>query len=197
MIYARIMPSPVASFSFVLVPLLLFVCLLPIAWASESFTYNGDAECTYPFANFQITTVRCTGSSGTYVQGYNDNDVSNDDSVCSFGDTMSVVGTATLGYTAPKQMSIVMETCYGGTPYWILYSPMTCKKSRTTLDLNNYAMLSEAEYRDEEVDESEYSMQAGTYQWRAGFIVPAKGGYFSTGSSMIGAAVHFVKPTNT
>jgi hypothetical protein len=192
------MPAPVSSLSFVLVGCLV----LPIAWAAQSFTYNGDAECTYPFSSFQITTVRCTGSSGTYVQGYNDNDNNyyDNDNVCSFGDTMTVVGTATLGYTAPKKMAVILETCYGGSPYWISYGPTTCTKSRTTLDLTNYAMLSEAEYRDEEVDESEYYMQAGTYQWRAGLAIPAKGGYFSTGSSNItihGAAVYFVKPTNT
>jgi hypothetical protein len=178
------MSSPVAALPFVLV-LLLSAYRLPFALASHSFTYNDDAECTFPFADFQITKVLCTQPSGTYVQGYNDYDkynVNNQDDVCSFGDTMNVAGTATLGSAAPKKFAIVMETCYGGTPYWIMYSPMICKKSRMTLDLNNYAMLLEAQNRNEEIDESEYYMQAGTYQWRAGFSVPKKSGYFSTGS---------------
>jgi hypothetical protein len=163
----------------------MFLLFLPIALASTSFTYNGDSECTYPFSDFQITSMRCFGTKGVYVAGYNDYDGSgyNDDSVCSFGDTMTVTGTATLGYTAPKIFNVVMKTCYGGSSVFAsTYTPTTCKTTRTTLDLNNYAKLSEAEFYNEEIDESEYFLTPATYKWYAGFTIPSKTFYFSTGA---------------
>lgn len=154
--------------------------------ANQGFTYNEDAECSYPFSDFQISTVRCTGSSGIYVQGYNDygQESLDDESICNFGDTLSIVGTTTLSGTAPKQFTVAMKVCYGGSD-WPTYDPQTCKKSRTTLDLTDYARLQDAEYYDEEVDESEYYVQEGTYAWRVGFSIPKKSFYFGNGTSAL------------
>lgn len=148
---------------------------------TPGFTYNGDSECSYPFSNFQISSLRCAASSGTYVQGYNDYD-QDGESVCGFGDTMSVTGKVTLGGMAPKKFKVAMKVCYGGSD-WPSYNPQTCKTSRTTLDLTDYVMLEEAEYYDQEVDESEYYLEEGSYEWRAGFTIPKKSFYFANGKS--------------
>lgn len=155
----------------------------PASAGSNSFYYNGDVECSYPFSSFSITGISCmTSTSYTYVEGYNnkENDYSDDESVCTFGDTMNVVGSTYMDGSSVKKFSIILNVCYGGSAY-VGYNPTTCKSYRKLLDLTDYARLSEAEYYDEEVDESEYYLQPGQYQWRAGFKLPKKSFYFSTG----------------
>jgi hypothetical protein len=151
--------------------------------SSKSFYYDQNAECSYPFDDFTVTTLSCVGSSYTYVNGYNDVDASDvyDESICSFGDTLNVQGTTTLIGAAGKKFSLVLNVCYGGSdnPY---YNPQTCTRNRASLDLTDYARLADAEYYNQELDETDYYLQPGTYQWRAAFTIPKKTFYFSTGT---------------
>jgi hypothetical protein len=166
---------------------LLFTTRRSADAASHSFYFDKNEECTYPFSDFTVSKLSCVGSSYAYVKGYNDlaatSKYVDNESICTFGDTMNVQGSATLIGATAKKFTLLLNVCYGGSSNPD-YNPKTCTRHRKTLDLTDYVRLAEAAANNEELDETDYYLQPGTYQWSAGFTIPKKNFYFSTGTSL-------------
>lgn len=114
---------------------IVYLCLaigIPVN-ANNSFAYNNDGECTTPF-EATIESISCGGNN--YVKQYND------PSVCSFGDSMLMVGSFSLNQRVQRYFGLTLEVCsYGSTHMY--YKPRRCKTYHRSIDMRKYALMVE------------------------------------------------------
>jgi hypothetical protein len=93
--------------------------LAPVAVdAANSFTYNDDVQCTYPFEQFQVQSITC--AKPTYVQlGEGQGNNAKSEALCSFGDQMDLYGRITVSQAVTRDYYITLIACFrSGEASW-------------------------------------------------------------------------------
>ena len=155
--------------------------------SSNSFTYNGDIECGYPFEDFSISDITCGDGSYTYVGDGNGNA-----DACSFGQYMDIQGEVTASETLYRYFSVKMNVCF---QKYSFYGYKHCEEYTSTIDLmsladsqeeggsqdqNNYQQQSYEEYQQSQY-ESNY-LEQGSYKFGTRFHIPSKTFTFRQGT---------------
>jgi hypothetical protein len=153
--------------------------LAPVAVdAANSFTYNDDVQCTYPFEQFQVQSITC--AKPTYVQlGEGQGNNAKSEALCSFGDQMDLYGRITVSQAVTRDYYITLIACFrSGEASW--YNSKHCGTYRVKADLLETITAND---NANGAAQQEYItfLAAGTYNWKARLLIPKKTFNFRNG----------------
>jgi hypothetical protein len=156
--------------------------LAPVAVdAGNSFTYNDDLECAYPFEQFQVQSITC--AKPTYIQlGEAQGNQANSEDVCSFGDQMDLYGRVTVSQAVTREYYITLNACFrSGEASW--YNSKHCGSYRVKVDLLE-TITANANANANNAAQQAYItfLAAGTYNWKARLLIPKKTFNFKNGT---------------
>jgi hypothetical protein len=141
--------------------------------AVNSFTYNDDLECAYPFEQFQVQSITC--AKPTYIQlGEAQGNQANKEDVCSFGDQMDLYGRVTVSQAVTREYYITLSN-------W--YNAKHCGSYRVKVDLLE-TLTDNANAKTNNAAQQKYItfLAAGTYSWKARLLIPKKTFNFKNGT---------------
>jgi hypothetical protein len=157
-----------------------FLLMFSLLWlapaavdAVNSFTYNDDLECSYPFEQFQVQSITC--AKPTYIQlGEAQGNQANNEDVCSFGDQMDLYGRVTVSEAVTREYYITLSN-------W--YNAKHCGSYRVKVDLLE-TLTDNANAKTNNAAQQKYItfLAAGTYSWKARLLIPKKTFNFKNGT---------------
>ena len=161
---------------------------------NPGFTYANDVTCAYPFDDFTIESISCEsgGTNKVVIEGVNDNEEDDGETVCHAGDRFEVYGQVTTVEAVSKYFTTYVYVCFetqmeDSRTWYGTQKGERCTTYDGHLDLRTYAANNNNNNNNEEAaanyyneDEDDYDsrnqsddyLPTGTYPFSAVFQLP-------------------------